>query len=113
MHNINYRIKQGFRLPTLEFTLTRIANRRSYAFDLTGATNVTASVKGPDGVLVFEDRVCTITDADAGQGVLEWDADDTTLSGLHHVEFVVNYPNGTSLPFPLRGGMPFMVEPAF
>lgn len=88
---VDFYIKQGDTLPTLDATLTQ-ANKQPIS--LAGVTQVLFKMRNSAGTTVINSPAI-ITNASKGKVSYAWQASDTLLAGNYEAEFEVYFDGGT------------------
>lgn len=100
--SLRFVIKRHARRPYIE---CNVKYKSGGAFDFTGASGVTFSMKDDEGVLTIDSKAAEFADANPTLGKLryKWEAGDTDTSGDYTAEFDVIYPASENMTLPLDG----------
>jgi hypothetical protein len=103
----SFYIKQNDTAPTIEAALTDSNGR---AKSMATAANVRFHMKSEKGDILIEDGVCFVVNTTKGIVAYEWQAGDTSNTGIHSAEFEIEYSNGQVETFPNTGYIKVIIK---
>lgn len=103
----SFYIKQNDTAPSIEAVLTD-ANGRTKS--MAEAASVKFHMKSETGTILIEDGTGTVKTPAKGIVAYDWQAGDTSNTGIHNAEFEITYNNGTIETFPNTGYIRVIVK---
>ena len=102
-----FHIKQNDTAPSLEVALTDSNGRKR---SMETAQNVRFHMKTENDSVLVEDGVGYVINAAKGTVAYEWQAGDTSNTGIHNAEFEIEYDNGQIETFPNTGYIKVIIK---
>ena len=108
---MEFYIKKNATLPVLKMQLIdRSCLGSRIPFDLTEVSNVTFTMKNSCGDIKIMAKPAQILSFSGGVIQYNWDAEDTSDSGLFEAEFQLTYLDGKRLSIPQIGSIRIEIE---
>jgi len=106
-----FHLKRNDTLPVLKLQLIdRSCLGSRVPFDLTGVSSATFTMKNSCGDIKIMAKNAQIISYSGGVIQYNWEAEDTSDSGLFNAEFQLIYANGNRLSIPQIGAIKIEIE---
>lgn len=103
----SFYIKQNDTAPSIEAAL-KDSNGRVKS--MANASTVVFHMSDENGNILVENGLGTIVNATKGVVAYEWQAGDTSNTGIHSAEFQIEYTNGQIETFPNTGYIKVIIK---